>query len=139
MSCWTLIKFCRSVSRSIEPSSRSMAQLIKFGMFRIPEPATSFFSYFDLQHLEHCLIYTRDFMIYTWISLCSQFTNYSKFLEPNKGNFIEQDKNVYQHCMKVESNVTQPEDFRSVYLSVESIISMLVRPDFHMCNGPITT
>ena len=52
--------------------------------FEFPEPATFLFLYFDLQHLEHCLIIPIDLGIYIYTSLFSWFTNYLKLLEPNK-------------------------------------------------------
>ena len=64
MGCWTLIKYYRSMSRSVKL-------------------VTSFFLYSNLQHLEHCLIIPIDLEIYIQTSLCSWFTNCSKLLEPN--------------------------------------------------------
>ena len=52
-------------------------------MFQILELAASFFLYPDLQHLEHCLIIPIDLGIYIQTSLCSQFANCFKLLEPN--------------------------------------------------------
>ena len=60
MSCWAEIKIYRNASRSVEPSS----QLVKLGMFRIPEPAASLLLYSDLQHFEHYLIIAIDLGIY---------------------------------------------------------------------------
>ena len=37
----------------------------------------------DLNHIEHCLIIPIDSRIYIQTSLCSQFANCSKYLEPN--------------------------------------------------------
>jgi len=53
MSYWAKIVLCKNASQLVEP-----------GMFRIPEPATSFLLYFDLQYFEHCLIMPIDLGIY---------------------------------------------------------------------------
>ena len=79
MSCWAEIKICRNKSQLVEPSSQS----IKPGMFRILELAVSSFLYSDLQHLEYCLIYPIDLVIYILTSLCSRFVSCFKLLEPN--------------------------------------------------------
>ena len=78
IDCWAEIKICRNTSLLVKPSSQSVEPSI----FRILEPTASFFLYSDLQHLEYCLINPIDSKIYIQASLCSQFANFSKLLEP---------------------------------------------------------
>ena len=54
--------------------------------FEFPKPVASFFLYSDLQHFEYC--------IYTQTSLCSQFANCSKLLEPNSIERREREEKV---------------------------------------------
>ena len=49
---------------TMSQSVKSCSQLVEPDMFWIFEPAAFFFLYFDLQHLQNCLINPKDSKIY---------------------------------------------------------------------------